>query len=228
MERERVRREFLAAALCHELKQPLHSMNINAELLGRRLEKAAADVGVAAPLNALARAVDRVSACIDAYAARALPEPAPSDAVDVPSLLEGALDRAREAAERAGVLIVLDPKPALPAIPGSALQLGVAIDCLLDNAIHASSPGSSVSVHALLHDDALQIEIADRGHGMVAEITRRAFEIGFSTWDGDGIGLTIAKFIVYHHSGGLSLRSSPGEGTTVTLALPLVSENDDD
>jgi signal transduction histidine kinase len=222
MERERIRAGFLAAALCHELKQPLHSLNINVELLGRRLEKAAGDVGVAAPLNALGRAVDRISDCIDAYGVRVLPEPIEAS-VDVVSVIEQAAERAREA----GANITVRVDGPLPEIPGSAVQLGVALEALLDNAMRASRPGAGITMRASRGEDDVQLEVIDSGFGMEPDVLRRAFELGFTTWERDGIGLTITKFIAYHHCGGLSLRSSPADGTVATLVLPQVADSAD-
>lgn len=221
MERERIRRAFLAAALCHELKQPLHSLNINVELLGRRLEKAAEDVGVAAPMSALGRAVDRISDCIDAYGVRVLPEPISGGTVDVTALIEQAAEQARDAGGNVSVRMA---DSSLPEIPGSALQLGVALESLLDNAIRASRPAAGVVIRASRGADDVQIEVIDTGLGMDPDVLRRAFELGFSTWERDGIGLTITKFIAYHHSGGLSVRSTPAEGTVATLVLPQVAD----
>jgi signal transduction histidine kinase len=224
MERERIRRAFLAAALCHELKQPLHSLNINVELLGRRLDKGALDVGVAAPMSALGRAVDRISDCIDAYGVRVLPEPISSETVDVSTLIEQAAEQARDSGGNVSVRVADSP---LPEIPGSAVQLGVAIDALLDNAIRASRPGAGIVIRAARGEDDVQIEVVDTGLGMDPDVLRRAFELGFTTWERDGIGLTITKFIAYHHSGGVSLRSAPAGGTTATLVLPQVADPTD-
>jgi signal transduction histidine kinase len=82
-------------------------------------------------------------------------------------------------------------------------------------------------IRAARGEDDVQIEVVDTGLGMDPDVLRRAFELGFTTWERDGIGLTITKFIAYHHSGGVSLRSAPAEGTTATLVLPQVADAPD-
>lgn len=215
--RERVRREFLAAALCHELKQPLHAININVELMSRRLGATALDANIAAPIAALGRAVDRIGDCLDAYAERALPAPIGSEMVDLGTLAAEAAERV--AVRRDEVRVVLDATP-VPPINGNSLQLAVALDALVDNAVRASPSGGIVAVRVLQVADEGHIVIADSGGGMGPELARRAFEIGMSTWGGEGIGLTVAKFIAYHHSGSVGVRTSP-EGTVVTVAIPI-------
>jgi len=214
--RERIRREFLAAALCHELKQPLHALNINVELLSRRLGAAAADANIAAPIAALGRAVDRIGDCLDAYAERALPAPIGSEMVELGALAAEAA--ARVALRRDEVRVVLDLTP-VPPINGNALQLAVALDALIDNAVRASPAGGIVAVRVFQAGDEVQVVIADSGSGMGPELARRAFEIGMSSWGGEGIGLTVAKFVAYHHSGSVVVRTS-AEGTVVTIAIP--------
>jgi signal transduction histidine kinase len=222
MARERVRREFLAAALSHELKQPLHALNINVELLSRRLGATAQDANIAAPIAALGRAVDRIGDCLDAYAERAMPAPVGSGMVDLGALAAQIAERAAAAAQRDDVRVVLDVAP-VPQINGNGLQLAVALEALLDNAVRASPPGGIVALRVMHAGDEIHIVIADSGAGMGPELARRAFEIGMSTWGGEGIGLTVAKFIAYHHSGSVAIRTSP-EGTVVTFALPIATE----
>src|SRR5262249_39578861 len=134
-------------------------------------------------------------------------------------ILEDAIERARERAAAAHVALALDVKE-VSMLPAHAEQLTVALDALLDNAVRASSSGSQVVVQATTSDDDVCINVIDRGMGMSPEVARRAVEIGYSTWGGSGIGLTIAKFIIYHHAGGFQVSSAPNKGTTVTLLLP--------
>ena len=222
--RERVRREFLTAALCHELKHPLHALNINVELLSRRLGAAATEAGIAAPIAALGRAVDRIGDCLEAYAERALPAPVGNEMVDLGALAAEATERV--VLRRDEVRVVLDVAP-VPPLSGNSLQLAVALDALLDNAVRASPPGGIVALRVLQAGDEANIVIADSGSGMGPELARRAFEIGMSTWGGEGIGLTVAKFIAYHHSGSVVVRTGP-DGTVVTLAIPMISDGDRD
>jgi signal transduction histidine kinase len=251
-EREQIRRAFLGMALCHELKQPLHSLNLNAELLTKRLAKLGLGDGekppvpLDAPLLALARTVDRISDCLDAFSSRAAPEPVAPQPRDLLPVVEAALERARPVAQRLGVRLVLETGSsssssssssgtgsagAVPVLelPMHAHQLAVAFDALLSNALHATELREDradvvVSVSGSAGADEVRVEIADRGVGMAADVARRAFEIGFSTWGGDGTGLTVAKFIAYHHSGGFSMSSALEQGTTVTMVLPVTAE----
>jgi signal transduction histidine kinase len=219
--REAIRHAFLCMALCHELKQPLHSLNLNIELLSKRLGPEARTQEIGAPLQAFGRVVDRVGSCLDAFAARTLPPPLRDETADVASLLEQAAARVRD--ERPDVRVAMTAA-ATPPIPGDADQLAYALDALVENALRAMPHGGALVLQARAGDDELHIEVVDDGIGMAPEVARHAFDIGYSTWGGDGVGLTLAKFIIYHHTGGFSLSSRPRHGTTVSIVLPTTSE----
>src|SRR5262249_30169002 len=215
-----IKRAFLCMAVCHELKQPLHSLNLNVELLSKRLGPAADTQEVYGPLQAFGRVVDRLNDTLEAFPARTLPPPTDGTA-DVRALLEQAAAGARGA--RPDIRVTL-AGASTPPIPGDADQLDYALDALVDNALKAMPGTGELALEVRPGDEELHIEIIDHGIGMATEVARHAFEIGYSTWGGDGVGLTLAKFIIYHHSRGLSMTSRPGQGTTISIVLPTTSE----
>ncbi len=227
-ERESIKRALLAMALAHEIKQPLHSLNLNLELLSKRLgrpQPIAPDI--AGPLEALARVVDRVNGCLEAVTTRLVPDTVPAEVRELRPHLIAAIGRAQAAAKKAGVRLSLTAAADLPPLPFHAAQLAVALDALITNAIQASRRGDEVTIRATDNDEEIRIDVQDRGEGMTPEIARHAIEIGFSTRNGDGTGMTLAKFVAYHHLGGFHVESKAGIGTTITLTLPLSGENED-
>jgi two-component system sensor histidine kinase SenX3 len=219
--REHIRRAFLCMAVCHELKQPLHSLNLNVELLSRRLGAAAETREIDAPIQAFGRVVERINDCLEAFSARTVPAPSEDQTVDLARLLAQVVDRARSGHPAARISVV---GPALPPIPGSPEQLDYAFEALLENALHATPGSDEIILNVRSGDAEVIIDLIDHGVGMAPEVARHAFDIGFSTWGGEGVGLTLAKFITYHHSGGFSLTTKEGRGTTVSVVLPTTSE----
>jgi two-component system sensor histidine kinase HydH len=72
---------------------------------------------------------------------------------------------------------------------------------------------------------AVRIEIQDSGHGMEPQVLERALDPCFTTRpSGTGLGLPIVQRIIEAHGGELLLDSGEGEGTTVTLLVPMRAE----
>jgi two-component system cell cycle sensor histidine kinase/response regulator CckA len=133
--------------------------------------------------------------------------------------------------------------PSLPAVRADVAQIRQVIMNLITNASDALegrtgtirvSTGTQVvsdSVHDLYGPTPLArgtyvyFEVADDGCGMTDEARERLFEPFFTTkFTGRGLGLSTVQGIVRGHGGGITLRSKPGEGTTIKVFLPCAAE----
>jgi signal transduction histidine kinase len=99
-------------------------------------------------------------------------------------------------------------------------------DNLVENACQAMKGGGTVQIVVnrgqLRGDPAVRIEIADSGRGMERDVRERALDPFFTTRpSGTGLGLPIVHRIIEAHGGEIHLESEEGQGTTVTLLLPL-------
>lgn len=92
---------------------------------------------------------------------------------------------------------------------------------LILNAIEAMSQGGTLSISIDQTDETLRIEIADTGSGIGEEEAKKIFEPFYTTKEqGLGLGMPYARKIIDQHGGTISLRSQPGEGSTISIALP--------
>jgi len=97
---------------------------------------------------------------------------------------------------------------------------------LLKNAADASPEGSAVTVTAKRSQEDIRITISDTGCGMSREDISRLFQPFFTTKQkGTGIGLALAKKILQHHGGDITIESAPGKGTNVIMTLPRRKED---
>jgi signal transduction histidine kinase len=101
------------------------------------------------------------------------------------------------------------------------------IDNLITNAYEALAPGQRVKIDFEIQDMALAIRVSDNGPGIPEEILPRLFEpfVTKGKSQGTGLGLSISKKIVEDHGGSLSVTSTPGNGTTFIISLPLTLIN---
>jgi two-component system sensor histidine kinase AtoS len=101
---------------------------------------------------------------------------------------------------------------------------------LLINAVQAMPEGGRLDLSAKALDDnrGMRLSIRDSGIGIPPENLKRLFDPFFSTKEGGmGLGLSIAHRIIDQHQGKIEVESSPGEGTTFHIWLPLNQEEKD-
>lgn len=145
----------------------------------------------------------------------------------VPALLESALAAHRERFRAAGIHLEATIQPAIPSVLVDPDRINEALGCLLDNALHHTPPGGTVTVTAQPSDTrksaAAVIAVSDTGDGFPpteADSLFRRFTKGPGS-SGSGLGLTIARAIVEAHQGTLVGHSDgPGQGARFTITLP--------
>jgi two-component system cell cycle sensor histidine kinase PleC len=99
---------------------------------------------------------------------------------------------------------------------------------LLGNAVKFTPGGGQVTIGAVLAEAELRVRISDTGIGIRAEdiplVLQPFYRVNSAydaTYQGAGLGLPFAKAVVELHGGTLAIDSRIGEGTTVTIALPV-------
>jgi signal transduction histidine kinase len=113
-------------------------------------------------------------------------------------------------------------------------QMQQVIFNILMNAVESMPEGGVITISVslettrkeLVDEEVCVLSISDEGQGITAENLPRLFEPFFTTKrnkGGTGLGLSIAKMIVENHKGTLQIKSTPGKGTTVSVALPLAA-----
>jgi len=114
---------------------------------------------------------------------------------------------------------------------GDPDQLKQLMLILVDNAIRYTPSGGEVTLSLNRYSGTATLEVADTGIGISAEDLPHVFERFYRadksrtrSASGTGLGLAIAKWIVEQHGGEISVKSSPGVGTTFAIRLPLASE----
>ena len=116
----------------------------------------------------------------------------------------------------------------LPEIVADKERIEQVIINVVSNAIKYTPDGGEIKLSARAADGGVELTISDNGIGIPAEDLPHLFERFYrveksrtSETGGTGLGLAIAKEIVDAHGGSISIASELGEGTAVTIYLPL-------
>lgn len=132
------------------------------------------------------------------------------------------LDRVVERVSRPEVNFVLDADPELYLL-GSETEMESVCTNLCQNAVLHNEPGVTVRVTWQQSSEGAVLEVSDDGRGIdpqhLSHITERFYRAD-SESGGTGLGLSIVKHIVHRHQGDLSIRSTPGDGTTFIINFP--------
>ncbi|MEA5011346.1 MAG: HAMP domain-containing sensor histidine kinase [Angelakisella sp.] len=109
-------------------------------------------------------------------------------------------------------------------------QIAVALLNILSNACKAGGKGSSISITGRKHGSLAIVTVTDTGSGIPQEIINSVFD-PFYSWNKDahtppamGLGLNVAKQIIYESGGTLAVHSREGDGTAVAFTLPLLPD----
>lgn len=137
-------------------------------------------------------------------------------------LLTGAMEELTPAALHAGVAFnVLSASEVY--VRGSKRHLREALENLLENAVDSTRTGTQIDVELVKADGALaRLRITDRGVGLTEEELEHLFD-GFRRFSRRraGLGLPVAAKIFELHGGRISVETRPGEGTTLSVTLPI-------
>ncbi len=145
------------------------------------------------------------------------------------ALLQGLVTRFQPQFSVCDIDLCLDLPPALPQVEADPDRLAQVFINLLANALRYTPAGGQVTVSAMERDDSVEIQVRDTGIGIATEhlphIFERFYRVDKSrarSSGGTGIGLTIARYIVYAHGGDIWAESDgPGHGAVFHVSLPV-------
>jgi len=131
-------------------------------------------------------------------------------------------------AKKNGLEMSLEIEENLPDITGDRSRIEQVLLNIISNAVRYTPEGGRISVRAGRGDGTVWMEVADTGIGIPPEDLPRIFDRFYRVdkarsraSGGTGLGLSIAKDIVVRHSGNISVESTVGKGTTMTVTLPI-------
>jgi signal transduction histidine kinase len=148
--------------------------------------------------------------------------------VDPTQLLRDAAATVLPIARKKGVQVVCEPGQ-LPHLHADREKLRQCLINLASNAVKFTPTGGKVALAAeQLVGDRLALRVTDSGIGIAAEHLKRIFDVFYQVdgsttreYGGAGLGLAIVKSFIEAHGGEVKVASTPGQGSTFTMILPM-------
>lgn len=220
----------MTSGLAHEIKNPLSTIGLNAQLLGEAIEDLPIDEQEKGRMirrtAALRNETDRLRGILEdflEYAGEMRLDKRPTDLND---LIEQLGDFFHVQAQASGVQIRLDPAPNAVMVDIDGNHIKQAVLNLVINAVNAmgDAQGSGNELILRVIGDGVgggEIHVIDTGPGIGVEDQERIFHPYFTTRAaGTGLGLPTARRIAESHGGSLQLHSEMGKGSDFSIVLP--------
>lgn len=212
----------VASGLLHEMADPLNAAGLHLGHLRRKWVDAKPELEK--HLTVLEQELKRLDQVVKGFRRFALLGEMRSEWFDLRALLSEVAERAREAMPERRLELQLDLDELPERFWGDRTLLRQALTNLITNAEQAMPGGGHVTLGARRGEGGVDLSVTDEGVGIPEAIQSRIFDLRFTTKDdGTGIGLAVVQQIVRMHGGRIRLRSTPGEGTQITLQLPVRS-----
>jgi PAS domain S-box-containing protein len=217
--------ETFVYSASHDLREPLHTIALCAQLLertqGNRLEGDGATF-----LARIRRGVDRLERLLSdllAYTTATKGVEGPPSIVDSQRVVANAVEALKAPIEESGAVVTWDE---LPSVRMHESGLAQVFQNLISNAVKYRKESPRVHISATEKDGCTVFSVRDNGIGVPQQYAEQIFGLfrrlhSRDTYPGSGIGLTICQRILEHYNGRIWLeRSEPGDGCTFCFSVP--------
>ena len=235
-ERERLRDRLaalgeMAAAIAHEVKNPLAGIEVMAGILKRQLADSQDAQSILGDIIKEAKMANRI---VQEVLDFVRPIRLQVERTPVAAAIHGAMQLAETKAHRGDIAVEVVVPETLPQIQADEQQLTQLFVNLLTNAYEAMDGKGHITLRARrirLEDggdgrEAVLVECADDGPGIPEDVAQKVFEPFFTTkTTGSGLGLAIVRKIVDAHDGRIDVGVVEGGGTRFCVTLPVTGNH---
>jgi signal transduction histidine kinase len=219
--------QAIAAAIAHEVNQPVSSIVMNSSALLELLEKTPPQRDEAREvLNDIITDAFRTSKVIDSVRALFRGADESRQPIDVNEIVLGVVSLVRGELQDRGLAQIIQLAPELPLVPGNKNQLHQVILNLVHNALEAMDgiPDRTgvLQVRTELRAGDIVVTVQDSGCGIDDDKLDKIFDAFFTTKkNGTGLGLAICRIIIERHGGRLTASSDGKSGALFNILLPV-------
>lgn len=213
----------LGSSISHEMKNPLSSISMQADILNTRINKLdiPPDMDLQKSIDILQSESKRLNRITAQFFSLAQIKRSDLALININAVLKDVLFLVHQQSIERNIELSSELAESIDFIYGDPDQLKQVFLNILLNAFQAIDHGGMVKTHTHQEERDIVVSFEDNGKGVAPEEQERIFELYFTTKaDGGGIGLAVSKEIVEAHEGHIEFSSKQGKGTTFTLRFP--------
>ncbi len=210
----------LAAAMAHEVRNPLSIISTSVQFLRNKMDGQDEAKGI---METILRKISEIDGTIRELLAVARPLNLKRDAMQLSHCVQDVVSFIREKCLVQQVGLALELEEALPEVIGDYENLQRVFLNIFINALNSMPGGGTLTVKTLSNGQGMaEVQIKDTGQGIEQEDIEHLFEPFFTKQSGgSGLGLFLVKTIVDDLNGKIDVNSTPGQGTTFSIQLPV-------
>ncbi len=225
---ERLKNDFISS-VSHELRTPLTAIKGWAETMQScgTVDKETFDKGMDIIVKESSRLTSIVEELLDFSRLQSGRMVIKKEKLDILAELDEALYMMKERAISEGKHLLYDKPESMPAVFGDKNKLRQVFINIIDNALKYTQSEGVIGIQVLDFGNFVHVVVTDTGCGIAPDDLQRVkdkFYKANQSVRGSGIGLAIADEIIALHDGELTIESSIGVGTTVTIAIPVADD----
>ena len=212
----------VAAGVAHEINNPLAGIKNTFLLLKDTI---APGHPYSQYVSMIDREIQRISDIVGQMYQLYRPDPAEPHPIDLEAFLRDVSQIMAGLLRQHRLSLTTEITPGLPQVRLPQRDLTQVLCNLIRNAIEASRPASDIRISVTHDEESVSIAVADRGHGIPAEVLPHIFDPFFttkmgSTQGGMGLGLSVSRSLVQAMGGRIEVQTAVGRGATFMVVLP--------
>jgi PAS domain S-box-containing protein len=218
----------LAAGIAHEVNNPLGAALTAAETALDLYDEPQSSELMRQCLENVVTSARRCAKIVRGVLKFARQQPREKSPCQLSDVLHNSMVHMRDFMEKHDACVTLNESRDACDVWLNPLEIEQVIVNLIQNAALAKEGPVDVGISTQWSDRSVKLSVSDNGRGIKEEHKARIFDPFFTTRPDDGgtgLGLSIAYGIVHDHGGSIDVDSTVGQGTTVTVELPLAPEN---
>lgn len=213
----------VSAGMAHEIRNPLNSINLFAQILLSENEISAENKGY---LSKIVSEVERIDNILVQMLASSKSEGMNVQKINLVEVIKTVIASSKPLLEAQKIELVLDIDQNAPFLQADPLEIEQIFTNLIGNALHEMPDGGCLGVSLISDAEKLQVKISDTGSGIPQENIQRIFDPFFTTREkGTGFGLSVVLRIVKNCGGKIWVENQSDRGACFFIELPLLPDS---